>query len=180
VKFDGVLDGPPGPDFFSIWLDNNPVVPPSPAHLTPNIGVMANTGGVNTPFFDYFLRIDPTFPKFSTTQAVVGDTVQLVGLLEKVAGSYSKLSLWVNTTPGYYNSPTPDVVHTFSSGFTSLSRIGFRTANLDVDDKITVDEVWLGTLPSDVNIIPEPATLAIWGSLGLAGLVAGYRRRKLS
>jgi hypothetical protein len=174
VKFDGVLDGPPNPDFFSIWLDNGLGLAP---HASPNIGIRANAGGVNVPFFDYFLRIDPTFPKFSTTQAVPGNTVQLVGLLEKVGTTYRKLSLWVNTTPGSYASLTPDVTHTFTSGFTNINRIGFRTANLDGGDKVTVDEVFLGTLASDVNIIPEPATMAIWGSMGLLGLVAGFRRR---
>lgn len=33
---------------------------------------------------------------------------------------------------------------------------------------------------ADIHATPEPATLAIWGGIGLCGLVAGYRRKRLA
>ena len=32
----------------------------------------------------------------------------------------------------------------------------------------------------DVNIVPEPSAMVIWGGVGLAGLIAGWRRKRAS
>jgi hypothetical protein len=63
------------------------------------------------------------------------------------------------------------VFDTGSSGLTSFSTIGFRTANLDTSpaDRLLVDNLRIG-------VVPTPGTLALLG-LGLVAAGLASRRR---
>ena len=64
-----------------------------------------------------------------------------------------------------------DATSTDNSGITALNTFGFRSANLDSGDSISVSNV-------SIQAIPEPGTIALAGIalFGLAGLASKKRK----
>lgn len=168
-------------DFFALWFDN--VSTGAHTASRPNIGLKSDRA-TNIPANpDYFVRLNSsTNEVYSPTQAAIGQTVQLVGRLHKLASTnYNRFDLWVNPDPG--DLSTPDVMSTFASPtITSFNRIGFRTANMDAGasaDRFLVDELVLATSFADVvpMVVPEPGSVLIW-TIGIFCALLGIRSRR--
>jgi hypothetical protein len=151
-------------DFLSLWLGNA---------TGPSIGVKGNCdGAANCGGADLFVRTAGASGSF-TTPMTVGTTYHLFALLEKVNGSafYNRYSLWIDPTDAEMFSFTgADAVFNGSSGISSFSTIGFRTANLDAGDAILVDNLRIAELP-------EPGSVAL-AMVALLGAFATTRRRR--
>jgi hypothetical protein len=149
-------------DFLGLWFgDMN----------GPNIGLKANCGN-GTCTADLFARTVGTNGSFSTN-IVIGQTLRLVGLLEKTGNStnYNRYSLWVDPTAGELaNFSGADAVFNGNSNIASFSTIGFRSVNLGSDDGVLIDNLRVG-------VIPEPGSLALVGA-ALLGLGVAARRNK--
>ena len=155
-------------DFLALWFDN---VTTGSHTGRPNIGLKSQEGPSDT---DYFVRLSLGDEEYSTTQAVVGTTVQLVGRLFKDANAnYNRMSLWVNPTNSDLGSP--DATAMIGASISSFNTVGFRTTNLDSSDKLLVDQLVLGTDWQDV-VVPEPSALVVWAFAMAAGVI-GLRRR---
>lgn len=136
----------------------------------PNIGLKANCDSGCTA--DLFVRTTGTSGQYSTP-IQVGETLRLVGLLEKLGHSntYNSYSLWVNPTAAELaDFSGADAVFRAESNLSAFSTIGFRSANLDANDIVFIDDLRIG-------VIPEPGTLALAGA-ALLGMGAAARRRR--
>jgi hypothetical protein len=153
-------------DFLGLWFGNS---------NGPNIGLKTNCGGGNQSCTsDLFVRTNGSGGNFSTN-IVVGQTYRLVGLLEKIANSnvYNKFSLWVDPTNAeLVNRTGADAVGTGASNIGAFSTIGFRSANLDSDDGLLIDNLRL----SDTAPVPEPSSVALVGVALLAASALARRR----
>ncbi len=148
-------------DFLGLWFGNSD---------GPNIGLKANCGGGSCTA-DLFARTQGTNGVFSTSIAI-GQTLRLVGLLEKTgtATNYNRYSLWVDPTAGELASFTgADAVFNGNSNIASFNTIGFRSATLTAGDGVYIDALRVGT-------IPEPTSLALVGA-ALLGLGFAARRK---
>lgn len=68
------------------------------------------------------------------------------------------------------------LVHTIADAVTnSLDNVILQGYNSGNDYDIYWDN---GNFGPDAQPVPEPATLAIWSSIGIAGVIAGYRRKR--
>lgn len=150
-------------DFVALWFGNS---------TGPNIGVKGNCDGLTgCNGADLFVRTSGSSGSFSTAMTV-GTTYHLFALLEKAGGasSYNRYSLWVNPTADEMTSLSgADAVFNGSSGLSSFSALGFRTANLDAGDAVLVDDL-------NITELPEPASFALAGA-ALLGLAAARRRK---
>lgn len=149
-------------DFLALWLGNSSGA---------NFGIKGNcgTGSASCNDADLFVRSGPD----SFTMAMtLGTTYHLFAVLEKLNGAavYNRYSLWVDPTQAEMSGLTgADAISNGSTGLSSFSTVGFRTANLDAGDVFVVDNL-------TVSEVPEPGTFALAG-LALAGLAASRRRR---
>lgn len=160
-------------DFLGLWFGNS-----SSTLLTnysgPNMGLKGNCDQASGCASDLFVRTTGSAGKF-TTPLTVGSTVHLVGLLEKTGTSnvYNKYSLWVNPSAHEFSTLTgADAVFTGASGLSSFNTIGFRSANLDANDRLLVDQLRIG-------VIPEPAALGLLGVAFLGASLASRRNKKV-
>jgi hypothetical protein len=150
-------------DFLGLWFGTS---------TGPNIGLKANCGTGGNCTADLFARTTGSSGQFSTNIAI-GQTLRLVGLLEKTGGStnYNRYSLWVDPTAGELDSFSgADAVFTGNSSISSFSTIGFRSVNLGAADGVYIDNLRVGA-------VPEPTSLALVGA-ALLGLGFAARRKR--
>jgi hypothetical protein len=150
-------------DFLGLWFGNQ---------NGPNIGLKANCGTGGNCTADLFARTTGTNGQFSTDIAI-GQTLRLVGLLEKTgnATNYNRYSLWVDPTSTELASFTgADAVFNGLSDISSFNTIGFRSVNLGTADGVLIDNLRIG-------VVPEPGSLALVGA-ALLGLGAAARRKR--
>jgi len=149
-------------DFLGLWFGNT---------TGPNIGLKANCGNSSGCTADLFARTSGTNGSFSRN-ITIGETVSLLGYLEKVGGSsvYNRYSLWVDSDLSDVGAlGAADAVYNGASSISSFSTMGFRTATLTSNDSLLVDNL-------QIAVVPEPGSLALAG-LALLGLAAARRRR---
>jgi hypothetical protein len=166
VSFDFQFDGGAvgNNDFLGLWFGQT---------MGPNIGLKSNCGIGGSCTADLFVRTEGVGGVFQQN-ITIGTTYSVVGLFEKVGNSsvYNRASLWVGDSLANVGSlGAADVVYNGASTVSSISRIGFRTANLDTNpsDRLLVDNLRIG-------VVPTPGTLALLG-LGLVAAGLATRRR---
>jgi hypothetical protein len=159
-------------DFGAAWFNNTG---------GPGFGLKANQGGGGSGTsgtYDLFARAvhNGDGPGSATfyQNLTIDQTYLLVVRYSKSAGAeYKTADLWVN--PTYASSRFPNA-SLEQSGLpdmsTSVSSLGFRTANLDSDDIVSYDMFRMGTTWDDVVPIPEPSV----GSLMMLALAMGIWR----
>ncbi|MCV2355283.1 PEP-CTERM sorting domain-containing protein [Paucibacter sp. B2R-40] len=159
LSFSGVLSSN---DFAALWFGNS---------NGPNIGLKANCGGNCSN--DLFVRGSGSAGSFANNFDISNNTVyHLMGLLEKTGKSanYDSFKLWVNPSETERVQLTgADTFSNLTSNLSSFDKIGFRTANLTGNDRVSIDNL-------NISVVPEPASLALTG-LGLALLAFTKRRR---
>ena len=175
--YSGVLNGN---DFLSLWFGYDAAGSSSDKNVSadhtngPNIGIKGN-GGSGTSTLDLVVRDTGTGGNWLAGSAIAPNvTYQLFGHLYKSAGSstYNRFDAWLNPTAEEMNTLTgADATSTDNSGITALNTFGFRSANLDSGDSISVSDV-------SIQDIPEPGTIALAGIAlcGLAGLASKKRK----
>lgn len=167
-------------EFMTIWFNDDSTYDTS--NDIPAIGLKGNQGTGSGPN-DLVVRLSGvggTFAEFDLDSAT-NQTVTILGKLSKTSGStYNQFDLWAFADPSstvledlisQIEATTPHAVSTTGGLLSEVSYIGIRTANLN------------GTVSANniqISAVPEPATLALWGLGGLAGLAIGYRKRKLA
>jgi hypothetical protein len=168
-------------DFLSLWLENSAQA--GGGINRPNIGVKGNEDN-SAESNDIFVRSTGTSGgDFVEGSNLDSDTVyHIVGRLYRPTASsnYTKFDAWLNPTIDDFANP--DAIFNVNSGINQVSRIGFRSANLEVGplpqvtDEILIDQVILATAWGDVVTVPEPGMLALVG-IGLFGFLATRRRK---
>lgn len=159
-------------DFLALWFNSS---------TGPNIGIKADQG-TTTGTNDVFVRTNGMAGSYvpgSNIGATNDVTYQIVGRLSRsAAGNYSNFDLWLN--PIFADLGSPDASFAGNAGISTVTSVGFRTANLDAGDALLIDNLILATNWNDVvaapNAVPEPGSLALAGLalLGL-GLVRRWR-----
>ncbi|MBC2596222.1 hypothetical protein H5P28_18290 [Ruficoccus amylovorans] len=124
-------------DFASMWLNNPGTASTNPG---PSTGFKANNGdGAGTE--DFFIR-----PYHDGTNAGyagdvnLGETYLVVAKFEASGANgdlYDTFSLWIN--PDAWDENNADVTYTGASYIDELTRLGFRSANLDHGTTVLID-----------------------------------------
>lgn len=143
----------------------------------PNIGLKANCGGAPAGCTDdAFARLSlGTNQMLGNSNLQSGKTYTLLGHLYKGVGSttYNQFDAWLDPSAAEMSSLTNPQAHSSAaagSGIGTFSQMGFRTATLNGGGvNVLVDDL-------ELSVIPEPASIALFGTAMLA--MAGLRRRR--
>ena len=163
LAYSGVLGAN---DFVGMWFHN---------WNGPNIGLKANCGISNqsTCTTDLFVRTSGSggyFLEGSNLEA--GKSYQVFGHLyksgEKGSNHYDRFDAWFKETGTDMVSKV--VTAKDKSSLTSFDTLGFRSANIDNNVTVSVDNLRVAN-------VPEPGSLALMG-LAFAGLAAARRRQR--
>ncbi|MEO0508639.1 MAG: hypothetical protein AAF065_02125 [Verrucomicrobiota bacterium] len=156
-------------DFAALWLGEALFVG------APSIGLKSNFGPNDE---DLMGRITGNREVYGS-EMNIGQTYYMVAKISKTGGmsTYNQLDLWVNPSVGDSNSPLG--TSTGNIQFSEFSAVGFRSVNLNSNDRLWFDALTIATEWEDVVPIPEPSHLVLWLSI-LIVLFAGFDRRKSS
>lgn len=146
-------------EFFVFWLDEQEGNDTS-THSTgiPNVGLHVATKGSLSGKNVFMARVGVQNTKFSTVELQGDQTYLIVGRLSKREtdkdAPYSDLQLWIN--PGIKELSTPDVKVFMPMRVNTVRWVGFSTGRkTERGDRITVDELTLGTTWESVLGLPE-------------------------
>ncbi|MGJ7916072.1 PEP-CTERM sorting domain-containing protein [Massilia sp. LXY-6] len=163
LQYSGVLGTN---DFVALWFgDSN----------GPNIGLKANCGGdpkQPTCTNDLFVRTSGQGGYFLPgSDLVAGQSYQVFGHLYKSSDKdnahYDSIDAWFKPTGSDVVSAL--VTATGNSSIASFDSLGFRSANIDNNVKVTIDNLHVAN-------VPEPGSLMLMG-VAFAGFAAARRRR---
>lgn len=168
---DGSIDNN---DFASLWFgDRN----------GPSIGLKGNQATDNPANLDLFARTKLGAEAYGGPSNLnQAETYFIIGHLHKSSGSstYDRYSVWVNPDEGDFASP--DGTSTSNSGLSSTFTLGWRLVNMDADDEVLIDNLYLGNNWNDAfqpaGAIPELShTTLILGLLFLSTTFIARRRK---
>lgn len=148
-------------DFLGLWFGN---------YNGPNIGLKANCGGGCTS--DGFVRTTGVGGPYLPVNMQQNVSYHLFGHLYKTGAgtSYNKFDAWIDPTAMEMSTLTgADASASGFSGVSSFNTIGLRTANLDHNVVVRIDDL-------KVSVVPEPGSIALFG-LALSAM-AGLRRKR--
>ena len=132
-------------DFLGFWFEE------AGFGEAPNIGVKMNNGTGSGPE-DFFVRTRAD-NNVGFEDIVPGETYFIVGELYRSSFwpwfNYDEFRLWVNPVT-LSSQPPADVVSSGYGNIDSVSRVGFRSANLDAGDRVVIDRLRIGTTWEDV------------------------------
>lgn len=163
LQYSGVLGTN---DFVGMWFgDSN----------GPNIGLKANCGDTSkqsTCTTDLFVRTSGSSGYFlPDSDLVAGQSYQVFGHLYKSSGkdtaNYDRFDAWFQQTGSDVVSQI--VTAKGNSSIRSFDTLGFRSANIDNNVTVTIDNL-------SVANVPEPGSLMLMG-VAFAGFAAARRRR---
>lgn len=165
-------------DFFQFMLNDD-----TDAENSGAIGMRNSTGtGGNDGYFARIRNSSADFNAEATPNvlSVEGRTDFLVGRFStNGGGTFQRFDLWVN--PNSNLMTAPDATLIANSGTSLIDFITLRVAFLDSGDQYQIDAITIGTQFSDVvNVVPEPASLAVWSllALGVGGFGLRHRNEK--
>lgn len=163
LQYSGVLGGN---DFVGLWFGD---------WNGPNIGLKANCGntGVTTCTTDLFVRTSGSDGYFLAGSDLAANTrYQISGHLyksgDKNSQYYDRFDAWF--TPVGTGLASSVITAKGKSSLTSFDTLGFRSANLDNNVNVSIDDLRVAN-------VPEPGSLALMG-LALAGFAAARRRKQ--
>lgn len=141
-------------DFGAGWFNNMNGI---------GLGLKANQGnGSGT--FDVFARVKLDGDSAAYYQNLtMGLTYLVVARFSKTVEDATKpfnmAELWVNPVYASSGSPNASIVQTLPGMSSSVSSLGFRSANLDTGDAVYYDMMRVGTTWADVVPVPESTTM---------------------
>ncbi len=141
---------------------------------SPSIGIKSNcddkTGKCKN---DVFVRMSDSKTVMMDGSDLAANTrYTIFGRLYKDQDSatYNRFDAWLNPTADEMQSLTGwNASATAKTGIASVDKLGIRTAFLDTNSSLMIDNL-------QVSEVPEPATLSLVG-LAMAGLAFGRRKR---
>jgi hypothetical protein len=164
LQYSGVLGTN---DFVALWFgDSN----------GPNIGLKANCGDTSkqsTCTTDLFVRTSGSSGYFLPgSDLVAGQSYQVFGHLykssDKPNAHYDRFDAWFQQTG--LDVVSQVVTATGNSSIGSFNTLGFRSANIDNNVTVTIDNLHVAN-------VPEPGSLMLMG-VAAAGFAAVRRRRQ--
>ena len=130
------------------------------------LGLKANQGN-GSGSYDVFARAkyDAGAPDAGAyyQNLTIGQTYLIVARFSKttpgVANPFNEADLWVNPIYASSGSANASINQSAPGLSTSVSTLGFRSANLDPGDAVYYDALRIGTTWADVVPVPEPTTV---------------------
>jgi len=141
---------------------------------SPNIGIKSNCDDKSGQCTnDVYVRMGDAGTIMMANSDLAADTnYTIFGRLYKDNGSatYNRFDAWLNPSQDeLMNLSTPDAFATGKTSLTSVSALSVRTANLDGNSTLRIDNL-------AVSQVPEPGSLSLIG-LALAGFAFSRRKR---
>ena len=152
-------------DFVGLWFGNS---------NGPNIGLKANCGTTSSCTNDLFVRTVGSGGNYLFgSDLEAGKSYHVFGHLYKSGKNgdyYDRFDAWLKPSADELMSfKTPDAKMEIKSTMTSFTSLGFRSANIDSNVSVSIDNLRVAN-------VPEPGSLALMG-LAFAGLAAARRRK---
>jgi len=135
--------------------------------------------GGNAPLAGQITRNNAITSLTTGGNAVLGQTYLLIGRLGSDGSNFNTVDFWIN--PSSFTIPGAPLTSGSGAAFNN-SQVTFLISStlLDNGDRVSIDNIRMGTAWSDVvtTAIPEPSAFAALAGVGAMGAAALRRRRR--